>query len=239
MPIMVAEATRGAAMRPGTLAIALQDALTVTVRLRRGESVATDAETFRNRIKTILAGVTREMDGRGFDRGNVKLAVFGFTAFLDESVLNSTDPIFRDWPRRPLQEEVFGEHTGGEKFYQNLEALLRQSDSGELADVLEVYLLCLLLGFHGRYPAGGPELDQFASVVGDRIRRIRGPLAADHWRLPESEKLPRRKDRVTQALTGATLVAVVGLAVLFVALKFSLSSGLDAVRAAAAGMGAG
>ena len=33
--------------------------------------------------------------------------------------------------------------------------MLTRADSPEVADVLEVFYLCLLLGFQGRYAAGG------------------------------------------------------------------------------------
>ena len=75
-------------------------------------------------------------------------------AFLDESILNSRNPLFADWPRKPLQEELFGTHMAGEVFFQNLQKLLGRTDSHELADLLEVYYLCLLLGFGGRYSMG-------------------------------------------------------------------------------------
>ena len=62
-------------------------------------------------------------------------------AFLDESVLNSRNPIFADWLRKPLQEELFGTHIAGEVFFQNLQQLLGRSDSPDLADLLEIYHL--------------------------------------------------------------------------------------------------
>ena len=44
-------------------------------------------------------------------------------AFLDESILNLRNPVFADWPRKPLQEELFGHHMAGEIFFQNLQPL--------------------------------------------------------------------------------------------------------------------
>ena len=73
---------------------------------------------------------------------------------LDESILNSRNPLFADWSRKPLQEEMFGIHIAGETFFQYAQQLLARPDSPEAADLLEVYYLCLLLGYCGRYSVG-------------------------------------------------------------------------------------
>ena len=141
----------GASPRRGQLALALQEAFTAIARLRANRQVAADADSFRNRMKQVLS--TAEQVGRqaGYSTDDVRLALFGVIAFLDESVLNSTQPMFAEWPRRPLQEEVFGGHTGGELFFQYLHQILQLQDSEDAADLLEVYQLCLLLGFRGRF----------------------------------------------------------------------------------------
>jgi type VI secretion system protein ImpK len=83
--------------------------------------------------------------------------------------------MFADWGRRPLQEEVFGGAMAGELFFQYLQQLLGRQDSEDLADVLEVYQLCLLLGFKGRYSVThGSELQVIAGHVAQKIERARG-----------------------------------------------------------------
>ena len=107
----------------------------------------------------------------------MKLASFALVAFLDESVLASENPVFADWPRKPLQEELFGTHVAGETFFAHLQQLLSRQDSPDLADLLEVHFLCMVLGFSGRYSGGyRSELHQIMNVTADKIRRIRGRL---------------------------------------------------------------
>ena len=73
-----------------------------------------------------------------------------------------------------MQEERYGHHVAGEIFFQNIQKLLGRTDSQDLADLLEIYQLCLLLGFAGRYSMGGRgELRSIAMQVGDKIQRIR------------------------------------------------------------------
>jgi len=55
----------------------------------------------------------------------------------------------------PLAGRTFRHHVAGEVFFRNLQDLLGKTDSPDLADLLEVYHLCLLLGFAGRYSLGG------------------------------------------------------------------------------------
>ena len=69
------------------------------------------------------------------------MATLAVVGFLDESILNTRNPLFADWPRKPLQEELFGIHMAGEVFFQNVEQLLGRNDSADLADLLEVHYL--------------------------------------------------------------------------------------------------
>ena len=106
-------------------------------------------------------------------------------AFLDESVLGSRNPAFADWPRLPLQTELFGHQNAGEIVFDDIQKLLGRNESHELADVLEVYYLCLLLGFKGRYAAGG-DLHSVKTAVRDKIRRVRAgsPILSPRGLLP-------------------------------------------------------
>src|SRR5439155_588546 len=112
--------------------------------------------------------------GAGYTRDDTQYVTFAAVAFLDESVLHSQNPIFADWLRKPLQEELFGTHTAGDSFFQNLQHLLTLSDSADLADVLEVHYLCLLLGFRGRYSGNPGELGTVMQMTADKIHRVRG-----------------------------------------------------------------
>jgi len=207
--------------RRGALALALQETLTTTVRLRVNRQSATDAASFRDHIKHLLSTAHDEARRAGYAGEDVKLAFYAVVVFLDESVLSSRHPAFAEWPRKPLQEELFGGHMGGETFFQNLQALLARLDSEDLSDVLEVYQLCLLLGFQGRY--GGAGRDQLAGwtrTVADRIARIRGVSGSlsPAWAPPDDEVIPVPKDPWVRPL-GYTAVAAIA-AGLFLSLLF-------------------
>ena len=225
-----------ASSRQGELALALQEAFTVAVRLRAGRQVAADAVSFRAHIKQVLAASDQRARAAGYDGETVKSAVYAYIALLDESVLNSANPIFADWSRQPLQEEVFGEHMAGENFFRTVQELLARQDSEALADLLEVYQLCLLIGFHGRYGSADGGVHAVSSAIQAKIARIRSgsPGVAElspDWRLPGVEQLTRGRDIWTRRLTMAAAGAL-GLAlVLFVLYHLLLRSGLADLRA--------
>jgi type VI secretion system protein ImpK len=220
--------------RQGLLALSLQEAFTVTVRLREGRQVATDSFSFRAHLKQLLQGAEQEGRQAGYPVEQVRQAIYAFVAFLDESVLNSPLPAFAEWSRQPLQEELFGDHIAGENFFRHLQQLLTQPDSPDLADLLEVYQLCLLLGFKGRHAMGDRgELAQLARQTGERIARIRGPEGGmTPWAaLPPGEEAPRVRDPWVRRLIltgGGLLVVVIVLLPLF---RFLLGAGLDPLRA--------
>jgi type VI secretion system protein ImpK len=181
----------------GGLAMLLQEALTAAVRLRANRQAVSDANSFRMQMKQLLGKADQEARSAGYAGDDVKLAVYAVIVFIDESVLNSRLPMFAEWPHKPLQEEVFGGHMGGELFFDHLQELLRRPDSPDLADLLEVYQLCLLLGLRGRYGlAGAGELVGLKSSVGEKITRIRGGRAdlAPSWTPSMGEAIPVLRD---------------------------------------------
>jgi len=217
----------GGTSRRGQLALALQEVLTATVRLRGNRQVAADADSFRDHVKQLLAGAERDASRIGYASDDVALALHAVIAFLDESVLNSTQPMFAAWPSRPLQEEVFGGHMGGEVFFQHLRQLLERQESEDVADVLEVFRLCLLLGFQGRYGTGDRgELRSISAAAEDKIRRVRGGFGelSPTWALPSSETVARARDPWLPWLAAAALISITFMVVLFGLFRSSLGS---------------
>jgi len=219
--------------RQGRLALGFQEMLTAVVRLRAGRQAVADAEQFRGQVRGALRSADQEARGLAYTEEDIRLAIFAVVAFLDETILNLQSPAFADWVRKPMQEELFGRHTAGEIFFDNVQTLLGRRETPELADVLEVYQICLLLGFAGKYSiVGRGELRAVNGAVEDKIKRIRAPRAeiSPAWRLPGVQAVGRLGDAWTRRLQWAA-GGCAGLAlVLFVMYKFLLSSGLGSLR---------
>src|SRR6266852_2484193 len=218
------------------LALNFQEVLTAIVRLRANRQTVSDAESFRHHIREALKSAASDAQRSGYEMADIKLAAFATVALLDESILNSRNPLFEDWPRKPLQEEMFGIHVAGETFFQYVQQLVSRNDSADTADLLEVYYLCLLLGYRGRYSAGsGGELRATKDAIADKIRRIRGDFRglAPEWALPQDAQRPAGSDPWIRKLTW-TAIACAALAVLlFLVFKLTLNSGVSDLRAIA------
>ena len=218
----------------GELALALQEAFTAAARLRSARQAAPDAASFRTRIKQLVAAADEEARRAGYAPEFVRLATYAYVAFLDESVLNSGLPMFAEWPRQPLQEEIFGEHMAGETFFRIMQELLARQDSPALADLLEVFLLCLLLGFKGKYSAGGEAgIQGLVAAAQEKILRIRGGRSelSPAWRPPPDEVIATARDPWVRRLA---LIALVlgGLALLlFLVYKIALHGGIKEMLA--------
>ena len=213
--------------RRGRLALALQEVLTTVARLRANKQVATDADSFRARIKQVLATAEQEARTTGYQPDDVRFALFAVIAFLDETVLNSNQPMFAHWSSRTLQEEVIGVHMAGELFFQYLQQLLVRQDSADLADLLEVYSLCMLLGFKGRYSATqGHDLPVMIRQLGEKIDRSRGKPGelSPSWR-PSQADIGRKRDPWVPRLAVAAATTLIVAAGLFVYFTVSLRSG--------------
>jgi type VI secretion system protein ImpK len=217
--------------RAENLAFLYQEVLTVVERLRSGRQQVTDANTFRHQIREALKLADNEARKRGYTGEDSQLAIFAVVALLDESILNLRNPVFADWPRQPLQEELYHHQIAGELFFKNLETLMKRDETQETADVLEIYHLCLLLGFAGRYMNGRAELRSISQTVAEKIIRIRQmrPELSPFWMVPNDQVRNTAADpwvkRLVWIAAGCAFVAIL----LFVLYKLMLGSGISSL----------
>uniref|UniRef100_Q02CH9 Type IV / VI secretion system DotU domain-containing protein n=1 Tax=Solibacter usitatus (strain Ellin6076) TaxID=234267 RepID=Q02CH9_SOLUE len=218
--------------RPENLALLFQDVLTAIVRLRSNRQGVIDPAAFRHQIREALKSAASRALSAGYTADDARHATFATVAFLDESVLNSGNPIFSEWLRKPLQAELFGTHTAGEEFFVSLQQLLGRADSADLADLIEIHYLCLLLGFGGRYSAGNRgELAQIMNLTGEKIRRIRGRFGAlsPSWQ-PSNETVASQSDPWVKRWGIVAAVCALVTVLLFAGYMFGLSSVVSQLR---------
>jgi type VI secretion system protein ImpK len=217
--------------RANSLALCFQEVLTAILRVRFRRQQVQDAESFRAQMRANLQSAMQEGRALGYASETVQMAVFATVAYVDESVLNLQSSVFADWARRPLQEELFNSHLAGEIFFQNLQKLLAQQDSHEVADALELHCLCMQMGFRGRYALGDAgELSQSLRQALAKIQRIRGAAAL----MPpvEAPAVPpaRTRDPLTSGLLVATFVLAGLVVIAFGGYELMLSSGVSNVQ---------
>ncbi len=155
--------------------------------LLKNRNAPADAEQFRERVKQFLADFERGSARLNTSAEDAYLAKYAFCAVTDEVVLSSGFAIRDAWERQPLQLALFGEQLAGEHFFTKLETLRQQGAAR--VQVLEVFHMCLLLGFQGKYLIEGSEkLAYLSARVGDEIAAFKGKRTtfAPRWAPPDS-----------------------------------------------------
>lgn len=165
---------------------------------------------FADRMTQFLFEVDRRAKEMGIDADDVEAAKYAFCAAVDEIILRSQFAIREAWEMRPLQLRLFGDQLAGEHFFQRLEALRARGSAHVQA--LEVFHMCLLLGFQGRYALDGEDKLKYLSArLGDEIARMRGKSRgfAPHAERPDQIINKLKTDLSMWVLTA--VFALVGL----------------------------
>ncbi|WP_394780059.1 type IVB secretion system protein IcmH/DotU [Undibacterium sp.] len=145
-----------------------------------------DGTRFSDNVVAFLDEFDRRAKKMGVSADDVHAAKYAFCAAVDEIILRSQFDIRDSWERRPLQLAIFGDQLAGENFFNRLEEL-RARGSAHI-DALEVFHMCLLLGFEGKYIIEGSEkLNYLTARLGDEIALLKGKSAgfAPHWARPD------------------------------------------------------
>lgn len=166
----------------------MHDGVYLVFLLRNGCEPA-DAKTFVNRIDDFLNQFERDARKLNASAEDIYLAKYAFCAFVDETILKSSFPMRDSWELSPLQLRYFGDHLAGENLFKKLEELRNQGASR--LPVLEVFHMCLLLGYEGKYVLEGREkLNFLVTRLGDEIAHHKGKRSAfaPHWKVPDEIK---------------------------------------------------
>jgi type VI secretion system protein ImpK len=148
-----------------------------------------------DRMVAFLDDFGRNAKRKGASTDDVDAAKYAFCAAVDEIMLRSQYNLRDAWERRPLQLVVFGDQLAGENFFVRLESLRARGSAHVQA--LEVFHMCLLLGFQGRYILEGSEkLNYLTARLGDEIANMKGKAAgfAPHSQRPDQFVNKLRRD---------------------------------------------
>jgi type VI secretion system protein ImpK len=143
---------------------------------------------------------------------DIYAAKYAFCAAVDETILASDMPIRAAWERAPLQLILFGDQLAGEHFFSELEQVRQRGRASVQA--LEVFYMCLLTGFQGKYMLDGQEkLNYLIASLDKEIAHLKGKRApfAPHWKSPDSIKHLLKADIPMWAIGSA--LAFVGIAI--------------------------
>ncbi|MEP6935285.1 MAG: type IVB secretion system protein IcmH/DotU, partial [Nitrospirota bacterium] len=145
-------------------------------------------------------------------------ARYAVTAYIDEMIISSRWTNREQWSARPLQYDFFKEYVAGEGFFQHLDTIRRSLPLN--ADLLEVYGLCLILGFEGQYRLH--EREKLRGLIEDVTREVQAkrgdvPALSPNGKRPEElmELVKRELPVWVVLVTSAGIVVLFYLALLF------------------------
>jgi type VI secretion system protein ImpK len=124
-----------------------------------------DYDAFRKEILAALQRIERDAPEHGVEEEDAREASYALSLFLDEQVVYSEWQGKSRWSAEPLHIVLHRDAEGGENFYRRLEELSNRQKA-----VKEVYLVCLALGYRGKYADLDPA--QQAARIGEIRQKI-------------------------------------------------------------------
>lgn len=206
------------------------DLLMLATKLPQTPNLPAPAE-LRQRLMTALDTLVGRGRSLRVPDADLAEARYALVAFIDEQILKSSWPGRAEWMGKPLQLELYGEYAAGENFFNRMRVLLQQGGS---SPALEVYYLCLLLGFRGAYGISGDQRALVGFSDAARQRLVQGGAGTKLApRVEPPDRLPALRTSsaplilvIASSLVLAVLV-VIGLERL---LDSNLDDSLEAMR---------
>lgn len=197
-------------------------------------------EVLRQRINSTFENLRRKAQAADIPSADAMEAIYAIAAFMDEQILRSPWPARQQWMQMPLQLAYFQVNDAGEGFFQRLAGL--EVDPSR-SHVVQVYYLCLALGFQGKYAVGhGHEWAQLLERVGaDLARRLPSSATISPNAYPTRRAIgfSPKQFPVLGIAIGFLVASVVLFGVLKITTIVSASSAADHIAADAAPLAQG
>jgi len=198
---------------------ACADVLVLAVQLPSAATLPPASE-LQQRLMTTLDGIVAKGRNAGIPDVELAEARYALTAFMDEQILKSNWPGRAEWMNQPLQMQLYREYTAGENFFKRMTALMQR---GTPSVALEVYYLCLTLGFRGAYGITGDAhgLSAFIDAARQHVSRtLPPPVRVGPNALPmDRAAATRLSNALIYSLVAGCLFLVIGV---LVALSYTL-----------------
>lgn len=192
--------------------------LALAASLRAG-SASTDIEALRQHVTQEVRHFEDQLRRAAVPAEDVLAARYALCTVIDEAVLNTPWGARSTWAGQSLLVTFHRESSGGEKFFQILDRVLREAP--RYVALLEVLHACLALGFEGRYrleERGHAKLAEIRQNVYRATQSVRGSVEADlspHWRGVEDQRNAVVRFVPLWVVAAACVVVLVGAYILF------------------------
>jgi type VI secretion system protein ImpK len=163
------------------------------LRLKAG--IVAPSNDLRPKVAAMLQDFEKRSERYRVNHKIIQVSKFALAAFVDETVLMNNFPMRDQWEKNALQLEYFGEQLAGNKFFEKLDAMLGQIEVTK--DAVEVYYVCMLLGFKGRYAVY--EQDKLLAIMQKTANALvkAGKIASvelsPHWLVNDQPEPPKKR----------------------------------------------
>jgi type VI secretion system protein ImpK len=160
---------------------ACADALSLATQLSWARDLPSP-DVLQRRISGLFEQMARKCRDAEIPDEDVNEARYAIAAFMDEQIFRSPWPGRQQWMSQPLQLAYFNENTAGEGFFARMQMLQQQP---QRVYTLQIYYLCLALGFQGKFAVrGGEGIAAIQDYVAAQVTR---PLARTDIISPHGE----------------------------------------------------
>jgi len=163
------------------------------LRLKAG--IVAPSNDLRPKVAAMLEEFEKRSERYRINHKIVQVSKFALAAFVDETVLMNNFPMRDQWEKYALQLEYFGEQLAGNKFFEKLEAMLGQIEVTK--DAVEIYYVCMLLGYKGRYAVYEQEkllaiMERTANAL-VKAGKIVPVELSPHWLANDQPEPPKKR----------------------------------------------
>ncbi|MBJ6765051.1 DotU family type IV/VI secretion system protein [Myxococcaceae bacterium JPH2] len=187
---------------------ATKDCLDAAIQLRNSDATAVPPpETLHHRLRGVVDEMLRRAAVLGFSHQDAQDMAYGVVALIDEVVLNRPEEYRQFWMTNPLQLHYFNENIAGDGFFNRLNTIRKDPHR---AEVLQVYYLCMLFGFQGRYRIRGGELELMTLIDTvqkdlERAKPFDFDVLSPHGDRPTETLLSQKKKASVMTLSAGAL----------------------------------
>jgi len=150
-----------------TLPDLFSDLFTLMLYLRETSDFG-DPKALHDKIDSLLKSVESKANQFNIPEEDFLDAKYAVAALVDETVLYSSWPKRSVWLDNPMAVEYFNDALAGEMFFDRIERI--RTEESRL-DVLEIYYLCMMFGFEGRFKIqGAEELRDYINGIREQLK---------------------------------------------------------------------
>lgn len=163
-----------------------------------------EPEVLRQRIKEMLNQLERKVHDANIDLAKLQQARYALVALIDETIFSSQWSKRTAWMSKPLHVEFYGPGNAGDEFFMRLHELRQRAQVH--ADIIEVFYLCLVLGFKGRYFREPERLRLLVEDTYSELRRVSGSQTKAEMLSPNA----KRREEIATTVAKEVPLWVVG-----------------------------